>query len=123
LLDWDKPFSEQSPKVQAALKAVQSDNPLWNDTISGKNGKPVGGAIYKTLTATWPDSEFARDGIDPKKKASEALLAAGIPGIRYLDGGSRGAGQGTYNYVVFPGLEDQIKILERNGVPLGLLGR
>jgi hypothetical protein len=89
LLDWDKPFSEQSPKVQAALKAVQSDHPLWKDTISGKNGKPVGGAIYKTLTATWPDAEFARDGIDPKKKASEALLAAGIPGIRYLDGGSR----------------------------------
>ena len=89
LLDWDKPFSEQSPKVQSALKAVQSDHPLWKDTISGKNGKPVGGAIYKTLTATWPDSEFSRDGIDPKKKASEALLAAGIKGIRYLDRNSR----------------------------------
>jgi hypothetical protein len=113
LLDWDKPFSEQSPKVQAALKAVQSDNPLWKDTISGKNGKPVGGAIYKTLTATWPDAEFSRDGIDPKKKASEALLAAGIPGIRYLDGGSRSDGQGTYNYVAFD--ENLIKITEENG--------
>ena len=113
LLDWDKPFSEQSPKVQAALKAVQSDNPLWKDTISGKNGKPVGGAIYKTLTATWPDSEFASDGIDPKKKASDALLAAGIPGIRYLDGGSRSEGQGTYNYVAFD--ENLIKITEENG--------
>lgn len=113
LLDWDKPFSEQSPKVQAALKAVQSDHPLWKDTISGKNGKPVGGAIYKTLTATWPDAEFARDGIDPKKKASEALLAAGIPGIRYLDGGSRSDGEGTYNYVAFD--ENLIRITEENG--------
>ena len=113
LLDWDKPFSEQSPKVQAALKAVQSDHPLWKDTISGKNGKPVGGAIYKTLTATWPDAEFSRDGIDPKKKASEALLAAGIPGIRYLDGGSRSDGEGTYNYVAFD--ENLIKITEENG--------
>jgi hypothetical protein len=113
LLDWDKPFSEQSPKVQAALKAVQSDHLLWKDTISGKNGKPVGGAIYKTLTATWPDAEFSRDGIDPKKKASEALLAAGIPGIRYLDGGSRSDGEGTYNYVAFD--ENLIKITEENG--------
>jgi hypothetical protein len=113
LLDWDKPFSEQSPKVQAALKAVQSDHPLWKNTISGKNGKPVGGAIYKTLTATWPDAEFSRDGIDPKKKASEALLAGGIPGIRYLDGGSRSDGEGTYNYVAFD--ENLIRITEENG--------
>jgi RNA polymerase sigma factor (sigma-70 family) len=91
LIDWDKRLSEQSPKVQAALKAVQSDSPLWKDTIAGKIGNPVGGALYKTLTATWPDAEFSRDGIDPKKKASEALLVAGIPGIRYLDGGSRGS--------------------------------
>ena len=33
--------------------------------------------------------------------ASAALKNQGIPGIRYLDGGSRGAGQGTSNYVVF----------------------
>jgi RNA polymerase sigma factor (sigma-70 family) len=91
LIDWDKRLSEQSPKVQAALKAVQSDSLLWKDTIAGKIGNPVGGALYKTLTATWPDAEFSRDGIDPKKKASEALLVAGIPGIRYLDGVSRGS--------------------------------
>ena len=38
--------------------------------------------------------------------------------IRYLDGGSRGAGTGTSNYVVFPGNENLLKILERNGQPL-----
>jgi hypothetical protein len=68
--------------------------------------------MYKALAKQYGD-----------QGASELLASRGIPGIRYLDGGSRGAGQGTYNYVVFPGLEDQIKILERNGVPLGLLGR
>jgi hypothetical protein len=46
------------------------------------------------------------------------LRKAGIPGIRYLDGGSRGAGAGTSNYVVFPGEEGLLKILERNGAPL-----
>ena len=88
LLDWDKPISEQSPKVKAALQSV-SDNWLWQDAISGKGGEQVGGALYSTLRATFPDAEFSRDGVDASKKASEALLAAGIPGIRYLDGGSR----------------------------------
>jgi len=48
-------------------------------------------------------------------KASEDLRAFGIPGIRYLDGGSRSAGQGSSNYVVFPGNENMLRILERNG--------
>jgi hypothetical protein len=43
------------------------------------------------------------------------LRDAGIPGIKYLDGGSRTAGQGSSNYVVFPGNERLLKILERNG--------
>jgi hypothetical protein len=38
---------------------------------------------------------------------------AGIPGIRYLDGGSRTAGAGSSNYVVFPGNEGLLKILGR----------
>lgn len=50
--------------------------------------------------------------------ASAALRQAGIPGIRYLDGGSRSAGQGSSNYVVFPGNEGLLTILERNGQPL-----
>ena len=50
---------------------------------------------------------------------SSALRNNGIPGIRYLDGGSRGAGAGTSNYVVFPGNENLLRILERNGVPIG----
>ena len=48
-------------------------------------------------------------------RAADALRSQGIPGIRYLDGGSRGAGEGTKNFVVFPGNEDMLKILERNG--------
>ena len=49
---------------------------------------------------------------------SEALRKSGIPGIRYLDGGSRSAGGGTSNYVVFPGQEGLLQILERNGSPI-----
>ena len=46
--------------------------------------------------------------------AASALFEAGIPGIRYLDQGSRGSGQGTSNYVVFdPNL---IEILRKYGI-------
>ena len=51
--------------------------------------------------------------------ASSVLQKQGIPGIRYLDGGSRSAGQGTSNFVLF---DDQLaRIIERNGQPTGLL--
>ena len=55
------------------------------------------------------------------RAAEPALRAAGIPGSRYLDGGSRGAGAGTSNYVVFPGEENALTILERNGQPMSSL--
>ncbi|MBR4310754.1 MAG: hypothetical protein IKW19_00790 [Akkermansia sp.] len=42
------------------------------------------------------------------KQASELLLAHGIKGIKYLDGASRGKGEGSYNYVIFSG--DDVKI-------------
>lgn len=54
-------------------------------------------------------------------EASKLLAKQGIPGIRYLDQGSRTAGEGTRNYVVFPGAEDSIRILRKFAVP-GLIG-
>jgi hypothetical protein len=43
--------------------------------------------------------------------ASDWLLSKGIPGIRYLDAGSRDAGKGTRNIVVF---DDNLpKIIKR----------
>jgi len=45
---------------------------------------------------------------------SERLREAGIPGIRYLDQGSRGAGEGTSNYAIFdPSI---IEILRKYGI-------
>jgi hypothetical protein len=52
---------------------------------------------------------------------SEALRNAGIPGIRYLDQGSRGAGEGSHNIVAFD--PDTIEILRKYGLAgLGLGG-
>jgi hypothetical protein len=48
------------------------------------------------------------------KESSERLRQAGVPGIKYLDAGSRGqGGSGTRNFVVFPGEEKKVKILRR----------
>jgi len=97
MLDWDKPLSQQHPDVQTAFGGKL--------TPEGLKADPPGSALYNSLIGNW----------DKQSVASDQLFNAGIPGIRYLDGGSRGTGAGTSNYVVFPGNEDILKILERNG--------
>ena len=54
---------------------------------------------------------------NPNAAATKWLSQQGVPGTRYLDGASRASG-GTSNYVVFPGNEGLLNILERNGQPL-----
>ena len=78
-----------------------SEGDVGNLVGQGKEGK----GIAQELTTKLGSEPFV----------SAALKNAGIPGIRYLDQGSRGAGDGTRNYVVFPGEEKNVKILERNG--------
>jgi hypothetical protein len=53
------------------------------------------------------------DRIGTRAAAAAALRQQGVPGIRYLDGGSRGAGAGSSNFVVFPGEEGLLSILGR----------
>ncbi len=135
LLDWNKPLSEQSEKVQNFARTLKS---RFNITVEIQHGND----LY----------EWTKQAYGDAKAASKALLAAGIPGIRYLDGASRtglpqwgvveadgppvgvfrskaaaeaAADQqpgrvvkenpqsGTYNYVIFD--ESKIKITAENG--------
>ena len=111
MLDWDKPLSQQSPEVQAILrKADLIDESVWPHY--------TGESLYQgEMNARGPykPNGFADNAAAPP--ISELLRTQGIPGIRYLDGGSRSAGQGTSNYVLF---DDKLgRILEKNGVPTG----
>jgi hypothetical protein len=55
-----------------------------------------------------------------EREASQKLREAGIPGIKYLDAGSRGAGDGSRNYVVFD--DSLIEILRKYGVLPAAIG-
>ena len=57
------------------------------------------------LPSEWAGNDFVHAAKKSGEDYTSALKDAGIPGIRYLDQGSRGAGEGTSNYVVF---DDQL---------------
>jgi hypothetical protein len=132
MLDWDKPFSEQHPDVQAALSGLQNEGASmsYGDMLTSlkvaphlQNAKdypfmhPTGKQIYDSFG----DAMMVGNSAKGQITASDKLKELGIPGIRYLDGGSRGAGQGSSNFVVFPGNEGLLNIMERNGQPVNQL--
>ena len=143
MLDWDKPLSQQphvmdlinkqeSARTQSVLDQrlqtlanVGEDAPnaatlkrqieLLREEVANPQsgvGSMTGGKYYNYL--------LRRDM--PPAEQADMFRGAGIPGIRYLDQGSRGAGAGTSNFVVFPGEERLLRILERNNQPMGLMG-
>ena len=73
---------------------------------------PTGSQIYSELM----NRQGGSDGIS-NAQVSQQLFAGGLKGIKYLDGTSRTAGEGTRNFVIFN--PDDIRILERNGVATG----
>lgn len=95
IIDYDRPFSQQTGPVRDALEELGfrdiPDAPI-KDQIELR--LPNGG-----------DELLSAD-----------LLKLGVKGIRYLDGLSREAGDGTYNYVAFDPAD--ITVLERNGEPI-----
>ena len=109
LLDWDAPLSQQSEKVRAAVDSALSE---WRkqaasaETASGSRVAKANaeyllsddikvGDLYRMLERE--GKPWARSAAD----VSAALREAGIPGIRYLDQGSRASGEGTRNFVIF----------------------
>jgi len=128
-LDWDKPLSGQNASALAALKETglnvekmngregMRDIPIPQLGIAmppppplpaPEGGRPLG-QIYSAIERVM--------GAD---RATAALRDAGIPGIKYLDAGSRSAGDGSRNYVVF---DDKIvEILRKYGIMAPVAG-
>jgi hypothetical protein len=87
MIDWDKPLREQSKVIQELAKQFNiSLDDLGGDLVFRSGAK--------------------------KREGADLLRQAGIPGVKYLDRGSRGVGKGTRNFVVFPGEEEALTILD-----------
>ena len=74
---------------------------------------------FKPLDMNWDMSgkdfyEILSTRSGSAQQASNILQQQGVAGIKYLDEVSRSRGQGTRNFVVFPGEEKSMTILERN---------
>jgi hypothetical protein len=94
-LDWDKPLSEQSEKVRRAFPGVAGH-------VSGQG----------------LNTQAVIEGSGGQAGAAQKLREKGIPGIKYLDAGSRTAGDGSRNYVVFD--DRLIDIVRKWGIPAAI---
>lgn len=176
MLDWDKPLSQQKDVVKnispESLGLTYTQLPNGNHAFVNQEGKILGnlqkGGTQETFTKNWMSDVMRGTGQDLYKmlgqgmergpEVTSALQKAGVPGIRYLDQGSRGnyQAQTTYkgkpygdvvsfatqkqlddyvaektaegfgvnklpqssNFVVFPGEESKLRIMEVNGRPV-----
>ena len=127
MLDWDKPLKEQPFKMQQAIFNDLADAGYSKAVVNDLLNRKTGMEFFKTLHTGIQQGESSAINLAKKLNLSEqemfmdapALASAvmrrmGIPGIKYLDAGSRGqGGSGTRNFVVFPGEEKKVRILER----------
>lgn len=129
MLDWDKPISQQPKEVRVALTNIArgdeqimkifrelGPNAPANQAYAALTQQAVREKKYAGMREGIPENQATPSLTYGQSIASSLLREQGIPGIRYLDQGSRGtgAGQGTSNFVVFPGGEDLLRILDVN---------
>lgn len=141
-LDWDRPLSEQPEVLQRLGFANMDEDAIHAEAARIFEAQPGGAWMedpvskarideLNTMLERRPPSgtgqDFYRGGAnndvsgilsqmgygDPAGQ-SQYLREAGIPGIRYLDGNSRGVGEGSRNYVLFN--DELVKILRKYGI-------
>jgi hypothetical protein len=106
-LDWDMPLAGQSPNIRDSVRKLAPSAPGMAsgqsllDAISPHNATPYTSAADRARAAS-----------------TEKLREAGIPGIKYLDAGSRASGDGSRNYVVFD--DKLIDIVKKYGIAAAL---
>jgi hypothetical protein len=95
-LDWDKPLAEQSNYVKKALIPFQDHlHQAAQDMFDGFPNDLRGADLYH-----WLSGEH-QGGLGSTNEVSNTLKKNGIKGVKYLDQESRGAGEGSRNFVIF----------------------
>ena len=100
-LDWDKPLREQPEAIRNVFSSLGTP-----ERLAQVRGEDAYRALGETLgSLDWPidanadtRAQFRRSAA---QRVSQYLSDNGIKGIKYLDAGSRDAGKGSRNYVVF----------------------
>jgi hypothetical protein len=127
MLLFDKPIGEQPESVQKSLEVVREKLDkagVLDDYLERMNSdweELKGHELYTLLKRAAIDDAFgsisdesptgsAMVRGDFSEAASKFLHENGINGIKYLDGSSRGKGEGSHNYVIFD--DSAVKILE-----------
>ena len=95
------------PEISARINAL-------NDEINNLAPSVSGESFYRSGGQGGVADLMSQLGSGSPQMRSQELLKAGIPGIKYLDAMSRGAGEGSRNYVVFD--EKLIDIVKRYGI-------
>lgn len=125
---WDKPLSEQSDKVKAALEEASTYEEMTEEFKAwlskefpsfSKDFNVLSSSQRRMILDEYTHStgkksqapfnldrgsdfyEMISSALGSYKAASEHLLSLGIRGIKHLDGSSRSKGDGDYNYVIF----------------------
>lgn len=129
-LDWEAPLSAHGETVKSIFGAppdlaANRARLAELDALRPFNDS----AEHRRLTDEYVDLHRQRQVQDPRGAslyrkfidqqgnpagASQALREAGVPGIKYFDQGSRAAGDGTRNFVMFD--DRMIDILRRYGI-------
>jgi hypothetical protein len=119
-LDWDKPLSQQTnPQLMNIVRDSLKKQGYLRPTDDGPRQLTSALASWKMehggMAETTMESMLSRGLIgSTPEETSQILKDAGIPGIKYFDQGSRVAGKGSRNYVVF---DDQtVEILKKYGL-------
>ena len=139
MLDWDAPLSEQPESVKRVIldsPAAKQFEKQMNDAREafGVDAAPdwmddyTGQSFYQALTELEGGKQIQStpwDVLQPRTTRHTAVSAAesaskhldelGITGIKYFDQGSRAAGDGTRNMVLFDNLARRAKVLKRDG--------
>jgi hypothetical protein len=124
-LDYDAPLSGQSEKVRGAVERAYPMKGWQGDTVSladiAKQYRD-GGLDPARIPEMQMSAQSAYVDIGQQlgsqAEASQKLRGEGVAGIKYLDQGSRGVGEGTRNYVVFD--DKLITILKKYGWAPGM---
>ena len=130
MINYDAPLAAQPRPVLDVARELKADLPrVYESDIRNELARLAGETPNKPpIVHNMPAPTNGRElydnfhrmlgahGATSEADAARMLAERGITGVRYLDGGSRAAGEGSRNYVMFPGTENLIEVLRKYGL-------